>query len=291
MSAIENVMSFIERQKPPLKVALGVGLLVVVGIGDYLTGFEVVFSLFYVLPIAFMTWFVGRWAGIAMSVVSAIIWLLTDLASGISYTHLFIPLWNTLIRLVIFLVLTVLMATVRTMLQREKDLARIDYLTGAANSRQFYELLNTEIERSKRHKHSLTLAYIDLDNFKSVNDQFGHPTGDLVLATVVSFMRNHLRKIDTVARLGGDEFAILLPKTGMAEAQLILAKLRSGLLDEMQQQHWPITFSIGAVICGDTNYLAEELLKIADNLMYTTKRDRKDAIKYMYCTDAGCKAS
>ena len=97
--------------------------------------------------------------------------------------------------------------------------SRSDPLTGVANSRVFLELLKREIARARRYKRPLTLAYLDLDNFKSVNDILGHAMGDKVLQTVVSTVNANIRVTDVVGRLGGDEFVLLLPETDMQGAR------------------------------------------------------------------------
>jgi diguanylate cyclase (GGDEF)-like protein len=119
-----------------------------------------------------------------------------------------------------------------------------------------------------------------LDNFKAVNDQFGHIIGDQVLCTIVSYTKNHLRKVDVIARLGGDEFAVLLPETSQESARVALSKLREGLLAEMRQNTWPITFSMGVLTCNTAPSTADELVRLADELMYAVKRDNKNGLKY-----------
>jgi diguanylate cyclase (GGDEF)-like protein len=171
-------------------------------------------------------------------------------------------------------------SALKSALEREKELARTDYLTGAVNSRLFFELVQMEIDRSQRYEHPFTLVYIDLDNFKAVNDQFGHTTGDLVLRAVVSYAKKYLRKIDVIARLGGDEFALLLPETNQESAGVALTKLQGGLLEEMRQNNWPITFSIGVLTCNVAPLKSDELVKMADELMYSVKRGSKNAIRY-----------
>lgn len=113
---------------------------------------------------------------------------------------------------------------------KEQELARIDPLTHVSNRRAFYELAEIEIVRARRNGCPLSVAYMDVDNFKFVNDDLGHATGDLVLVTIASTLRSELRASDIVARLGGDEFAILLPETDAESAQAVLDKLRARLL-------------------------------------------------------------
>ena len=100
-----------------------------------------------------------------------------------------------------------------------------DPLTGALNSRAFTEQLQLEVDRAKRYDHPLSLAYIDLDNFKRVNDSRGHLEGDKVLRCVVTEMRKSVRANDVVGRLGGDEFALLMPETDVAAAHATIQQV------------------------------------------------------------------
>ncbi|MCK7512332.1 MAG: GGDEF domain-containing protein [Desulfobacterales bacterium] len=184
------------------------------------------------------------------SLVSACAWIVADLLDGHPYSNILIPVWNTLIRFSFFVIITLLLSSFKISMEREKELSRIDYLTGAVNTRLFYELAQAEIDRFHRYEHPFTLAYIDLDNFKSVNDQFGHSTGDQVLRTVVNSARKYLRKTDVLARLGGDEFALLLSETDQESARVAISNIQSKLSEEMRQNNWPVTFSIGVLTCN-----------------------------------------
>ena len=275
-----NLLTYFEKQNKSYVAVLGFFLIGLIGIADILTGYELAFSLFYVIPIALVTWYTNRQLGLMTSFASCIVWLVADLATGHSYTSLFIPIWNTLIRLAFFVLITLLLSGTRTASERERELARLDFLTGAANSRLFYELTQMEIDRFQRHGHPFTLAYVDIDNFKSINDQFGHLTGDQILRAVVNSARRNIRKTDVVARLGGDEFALLLPETNQESALVVLTRIQRNLLEEMRQGSWPITLSIGAITCSSVPQSADELVRMADELMYSVKRDGKNAIKY-----------
>jgi diguanylate cyclase (GGDEF)-like protein len=153
------------------------------------------------------------------------------------------------------------------------------------NPRVFYALLQMEINRSRRYKNPFTIAYIDLDNFKTVNDEFGHAIGDKVLRFVVDQVKNNLRKTDVVARLGGDEFALLLPETKQESAQVVLSKLHSDILAKMKQQNWPVTLSIGVLTCIDAPITTDEAIKAVDDLMYSVKRGSKNGVKYASYTN------
>lgn len=277
-----NLLVQLEKQSRVTKICLALALIGAVGVVDFLTGYELAFSLFYVIPVAYATWLIGRRYGMIASIVSALVWFWVDAASGNYYSQALIPLWNTLIRFSFFILITLLLSALKNTIEREKELARIDFLTGAINSRFFYELLQMEIDRLQRNNHSFTLVYFDVDNFKIVNDQFGHLAGDQVLQTVVSHARQHMRKTDVIARLGGDEFALLLPETSQQAAHVVIEKLKSGLLAEMQQRNWQITFSIGVLTCNSKLPNTDALVKMADDLMYSVKRGGKNAIKYSY---------
>lgn len=275
-----NFLARLEKRSKLFWIIAGFALIGGVGILDFLTGYELAFSLFYLIPVSLVAGLTSRRLGILASLVSALIWLIADVAAGNSYSHASIYAWNTLIRLSFFVITAFLLSNLRRALEHERELARTDYLTGAVNSRLFYDLVQMEIDRFQRYKHPFTLAYIDLDNFKTMNDQFGHSLGDQVLRVVGSSAKKHLRKTDVVARLGGDEFGLLLPETNQESARVAISKLQGGLLEEMRRSNWPITFSIGVLTCRGAPHATDELLRMTDELMYSVKRDGKNAIKY-----------
>lgn len=254
-------------------------LLVVVGIIDIITGNELAFSLFYLLPVVLVTWFSGRNQGLIICLVAATVWYFADILAGQTYSQPAIGYWNAIVRLGFFVVIALLLPVIKT-LEREREFARIDYLTGIANRRYFFEILHTELERSQRYKHSFTIAYIDLDGFKQVNDQYGHKTGDKLLCAFVNRTKSLLRSTDTIARLGGDEFILLLPEINQYAAQFTILRIQSALLEEMQQHQWPVTFSIGVLTYQSGETSADELVNQADALMYSVKKAGKNAIIY-----------
>ena len=275
-----NLITALEKRSKLFWVATGFGLVALLGAFDFVTGYEISFSLFYVMPISLVTWFTSRRFGVITSIASALIWLWADVATGRNYSHPLIYFWNTAIRFGFFIIITLLLSELKRILEHERWLSRTDSLTGAVNARYFLESMQLEIDRSVRYKHPFTIAYIDLDNFKVINDRHGHNIGDKVLSAVGSCLRRQLRKIDIVARLGGDEFALLLPETGGAECQAVIAKVQRSLLDEVRTNNWPVTFSIGVLACADPPHTAEELLKLADDLMYSVKNQCKNGISY-----------
>ena len=275
-----DTIASLENRSKSYWVMIGVILLALVGLLDYRTGYEISFSLFYLLPICLVVWFAGKRLGITAAIVSALIELSIEVLSGNSYSQPIFYLWNAAIRFGFYIIVTLLLAELKLSREHDKDLIRTDYVTGATSTRFFYDLLQKEINLFKRYNRPFTVAYVDIDDFKTINDQFGHITGDIVLRNAVTFAKNGLRKTDVVARVGGDEFAILLPETDQKTAQIVISKIKKKLLGEMRKSKWPVTFSIGIMTFNATPATTEELVKLVDDLMYTVKNNKKNAISY-----------
>jgi diguanylate cyclase (GGDEF)-like protein len=263
-----------------LWLLLGILLTILIGALDLATGREISFSLFYLVPIVLITWYCGRSTGIAISLISAITWFYGERISHQTYSHEIIRYWNTGIRLGFFLVVTFLIARLKLALLAERELAQIDALTGVANSRHLHMIVENELSRSIRFNKPITVAYIDLDNFKFVNDHFGHDRGDQVICLAAHTMKQSIRNMDSIGRLGGDEFAILLPETNQENASKAVTRLQQNLLAVMQDNNWPVTFSIGVFTCENYDCNANQLFKEADHLMYLAKNQGKNAIRY-----------
>jgi diguanylate cyclase (GGDEF)-like protein len=276
----KKLLAYLEKKYSAIFwIVIGYLFVLSVGFIDYITGNELAFSLFYLIPIVLVTWFLGKTQGIAISIIAAIIWFLADFLAGHPYSQPFIGYWNACIRFGVFLVVSMLLPALKE-LEREKEIARIDYLTGTANRRHFFELAQMELNRSQRYKHPFTIAYIDLDGFKAMNDQYGHQTGDKLLCTFVNQAKLHLRDTDIMARLGGDEFILLLPEIDQHAAQVAIPRIQSALLAEMQRNHWTVTFSIGVLTYQTGEISADELVKRADDLMYSVKKSGKNSVAY-----------
>jgi diguanylate cyclase (GGDEF)-like protein len=275
-----KIPTFLERQSKLFWVLTGIGLAFSLGIVDFLTGYEFAFSLFYLVPISLVGWNAGQRPALLTAAVSAVTWFLADIASGNIYTNPIIPLWNTIIRLGFFLIVVALLSTLKNAFQVQQDLARLDYNSGAVNARYFYELTQLEISRAQRYRFPLTLAYIDLDNFKFINDSLGHSVGDQVLLRVTQIVREQTRSSDIFARLGGDEFALLLPEINQTEVKIALSRVFSNLLAGMQDNGWPVTFSIGVATFLTPPPSVDEMVKTADQAMYSIKAGTKNGISF-----------
>jgi diguanylate cyclase (GGDEF)-like protein len=277
---MHRFIDYWEQQSRVSILTTAVTAVVLLGIIDYLTSYQISFSLFYTLPIVFVAWFAGRKTGFAFAIICAATWQTINLLSGETFTHFAIPLWNAGTRLGFYFIIIILLLQFQRMMQHEKELSRMDFLTGAVNSRAFYEIADTEILRSQRYRHPFSVAYFDLDNFKTVNDQFGHSIGDDLLQSVILTLKKSLRASDNVARLGGDEFALILPETDDISARSVISKARQHLDSEMQKNSWPVTFSIGVITYHVAPRNTDEMIEKADKLMYEVKTGGKNAVKY-----------
>jgi len=277
---IKRIFEILENGHPIFWTAVGIGSIGLLGIIDTLTGNEITFSLFYMAPIVVVTWAVHQEAGLFMSLLSALTLLGAEIAAGQTYSSPTIYVWNTLIRTVFYVIVTYLVAELHKARREEQLAARTDFVSGAANARYFHELLQMEINRIHRYPHPITVVYIDIDNFKLVNDLFGHKIGDEVLRSIAAELKAQLRRTDIVARVGGDEFALLLPSTDQPEAKVVISKVRTNLVETMKQGNWPVTFSMGAVTCVSPPHSPEQLLNMADELMYQVKNSTKNDVRF-----------
>ena len=277
---IKRIFEILESGHPTFWTIGGIGSIGLLGIVDTLTGNEITFSLFYIAPIVVVTWAVNQGTGLLMSLLSALTLLGAEIAAGQIYSSPTVYVANTLIRAGFYIIVTYLVAELHKARQEEQLAARTDFVSGAVNARYFHELLQMEINRIHRYPHPVTVAYIDIDNFKLVNDLFGHKIGDEVLRSIANELRVQLRRTDVVARVGGDEFALLLPSTHQPEAQVVISKLQINLVETMKQRNWPVTLSLGAVTCVSPPNSPEQLLNMADELMYQVKNSTKNDVKF-----------
>ena len=263
----------------------GFGVVGVIGVLDYLTGPELSFVIFYLLPIALGAWWGGFAQGILLSMACALSWQIVEIAEGSAIAPI-IQLWNGTDRFGIFVITSSLLSRLRVSLFLEKKLARSDPLTGAANGRTFYEGVSQTVECLLRTEQPLTLAYVDLDNFKWLNDKLGHSAGDEALCDLVRTIHHNIRATDLLARLGGDEFALLLPECSELDARGILERIQERFSQEMVRKKWPVTMSVGAMTFPDPVRDVDAMVRRVDELMYQANKAGKNRILHHVLHDA-----
>jgi diguanylate cyclase (GGDEF)-like protein len=251
-------------------------LIALIGFADLLTAERLSLYVFYAVPIFLSAWFAGRLAGILLCVIAVFSWMIVDL-------HLirwqpWIVLWNAVLRMAFFAAISIIISSLKCTLDREKESARVDFLTGLPNRRTFLEIAIRERERAIRHKRPLTLAYIDLDDFKEINDRSGHDIGDHLLKEIASALRSNIRNTDLIARIGGDEFVMLLPETDFEAGQFALRKLQEAWKMHLSGKPWSISLSIGAMTYTDRFPDITEMIQSVDRLMYEAKAAGKNRI-------------
>lgn len=280
MRALQVVDRYLDRMSRAVILALAaLGLLAVGGL-DLLTGYEVSLSVLYLGPVALAAWYAGRSSGITVAFLSCLSWYVADVVTGHPYSNQAIPVWNALVRLGFFLITALLLTTLRASVRTQEELARKDALTGLYGRREFDARLEIELARVQRRKGAMTLAYVDVDDFKAVNDKHGHAGGDRVLRIIAAVLRESLRETDIVARLGGDEFALILPDTDGTTARQVVSRLERTCREIPVVSDWGITCSIGVVTCMDSVLSQEQIVATADQVMYQVKRSGKGAVKF-----------
>jgi diguanylate cyclase (GGDEF)-like protein len=247
--------------------------LAVVGILDALTGIDFSFALFYLCPILIAGWYGSRRSAFVVAICSGLVWHLAEAIGGRVYSSPWAMPWNAGTRTVLFVLVAMLLLKFKGQLQIAQQQSITDVLTQLANRRHVMDRLEHDLLLMHRAGQPLTVAYIDLDDFKAVNDNSGHAEGDRILKGVSQAIRQMLRAADTGARIGGDEFVIVLPTTGAAAAHKLLTALSQRI-----QHVTGVGCSVGAVVIEGLQPSAVEALEGADRLMYAAKRGGKARI-------------
>lgn len=232
------------------------------------------------IPIVVLSWYGSRVAGIILSVFIVSITLFINVIAIDSFTFSGESIIYVLLRLTTYILVSLLVINYRRVHNSEFVMASTDSLTGLSNSRSFYLDLANEILRSIRYKHVFSLSYIDIDNFKKINDSIGHLKGDELLISVANCLVSSLRKTDIIARLGGDEFSVIFPETSQAEVKSAFAKASEELRTKMLSKGWNVSFSVGIVTFETLPTDLKEAMKIADELMYSVKNNKKNDVAY-----------
>lgn len=248
-------------------------LFVVIADLEFVFGYHGVFEVIYVPLVIVWAWRLPVWSAYVVS----------SIAAGLLIVHFYentdnlILMWGYFFdgvrRGLILCVTVALTDLLKKSRERERVIARIDPLTGLANQLSFSERIEAEANRCQRFGKTLSVAYLDCDDFKSVNDSWGHAAGDKLLQVLATAMTSSVRKYDVVARLGGDEFALLIVDADAKDVKMICERVAEKIRESTEKQGWQITVSIGIATFTKSELPTDELLGIADKAMYEAKRE------------------
>jgi diguanylate cyclase (GGDEF)-like protein len=255
-------------------------MVLILGMIDYITGYEISFSIFYLIPISIAVLLTNFQFAIIISILSAISWYFADVHGGHAYPNTMIPIWNTIMRFSYFILHSFFFSQFVKLYKKTKLNSLTDSLTHVINAQFFYELFEQELKRAERTRHAFTLVYLDLDNFKLMNDTYGHPAGDSLLKKFPRLIKKNIRPYDILARMGGDEFAMLFPESDYKVAAQIINRIKGNFDKEMIKNNWPVTMSIGAITFKKFNITIKDMIKQVDDLMYRVKRKGKNNIEH-----------
>lgn len=234
------------------------------------------------LPVVIASWYGNLIIGLSVSFITAF-------STLISYDHvlLSVPTANALYTALVYFsalcILSILIDNFSAAFKVEEAAAEHDHLTGLLNIRGLTSLLEEEIARTKRYRHPFTVAYIDIDNFKAINDSKGHYGGDVILCKLSKIITTSFRESDYIGRIGGDEFVCLLPETKQPDAKVVFDKLQKNLDAAFCSGDIVVTFSIGVVTFEAAPSNTQEALDLVDKVMYRVKKlNKNDAVFQVY---------
>lgn len=185
------------------------------------------------------------------------------------------PIFNTNMKVVGLIGVSTDITEIHSLQKELEKQANTDPLTGLLNRRAFFKFADKYLSESSRHDRCMSLIMIDIDFFKSVNDIYGHPVGDIIIQFISSQTSKYLRKEDLFARIGGEEFAILLPNTGIKSAQLVAEKIRCHVDSQIVEGEWigtiepKISLGVSTYTKSDTEFY--EIYSRSDKALYKAK--------------------
>jgi len=277
---MKTMFSFINSYSTFVVIIACYLLILLITIVGYHYSSTAILEPIYLLPLVVLSWYAKRISVVVVAIcIIALALLIQSLiveGAALSLTIIF----YISVRLIIYILISILIMNFKSAHKQESIFANTDSLTNLLNSRSFHIDLANEILRSVRYQHVFSLAYIDIDNFKRINDSIGHSKGDELLFSVAKCLVLNLRKTDIIARLGGDEFAVIFPETGQEEVKNAFAKASKNLKKQMLNKGWNVSFSVGIVTFETLPTDIKEAVNIADKLMYTVKNNKKDDVAF-----------
>ena len=260
-------------------VGISLFFILFVDLLDFLIGGLLHLSVFLLVPVALVAWNVGLKSGLIVSALSASYLIVDYLIHPFLFPHPWIVLWDTAVVILYFAVVCYVLAALKTELEKAYQKSKTDPLTGLLNSVTFLGAAEAERERSIRYRHPFTLCFLDLDNFKRVNDTHGHLMGDKLLRKVSAILKTEVRSSDIVGRIGGDEFVVLFPEAGPEAAKSLSLKLHRAVDEGIKEETPLVTLSMGVVTYFDIPEKIDDIVHHADLLMYEAKKSGKNIVR------------
>jgi diguanylate cyclase (GGDEF)-like protein len=268
----------LERLPNAAIIAVGLAFMALITLVDAVVDTRAGFNELYLLPIIAVAWLTrSTTGGVAMAVLASGL----RMGSSVVFDSVSVPLAlsEAAVHLLLYVGIVLLLGLVRQDRDLQESLAVTDPLTGVANARFLRATAVTELERSRRYGHPLSLMYIDIDDFKGVNDRFGHEEGDRVLMRMASLAQDSIRSIDVLARVGGDEFVVLMPETGSRDARATAQRFSGALGGVQTSDGGAVSCSVGLVTYREVPRTVEELLSGGDAVMYKAKSAGKNLVR------------
>jgi diguanylate cyclase (GGDEF)-like protein len=278
-STLATLDARLRRVPDPLLLVGGLAIIAAIAAFKTTVGHDIPVADFFLIPVAGVGWLArSRVYGYLAAVCAASATVFIAVV-GQATAPIGAALAAATARLVLYVIVLAVLEVLRRMQLQSHAEAGTDHKTGVANSRGFETRAEAEIERSRRNGTPMTVLYLDVDDFKDVNDRFGHATGDRVLATVSHMMRTSVRRNDIVARLGGDEFVVLMPETNRFAGGSVARRMLAELGRVTTPDGAPVHYSIGLVTLDAPPASVDEMIHQADTLMYRAKQKGKDRIE------------
>ena len=276
---MKTIFNFLDKKEPRFIWLLSVFAIAFISVTISLANNHVDLRLLFVIPVLLASWYGGRKTGATIALLSAIALLTTNFSLHFYNVNAISAAYDLLVALLVYLFISIIVTNFRNVHSVEIVAADTDTLTGVSSSRKFYADLENEINRSRRYGHPFSLVYLDVDDFKKINDTLGHPIGDELLIRLSKSLQTSLRATDIIARIGGDEFVCLLPETEHIAAKSALLKAEKALKGSMEKYGWDVSFSIGVITFEKPPDDAGQAVKLVDDLMYKVKRSSKNDIR------------
>jgi diguanylate cyclase (GGDEF)-like protein len=258
--------------------AISIGALFLLGILRTVTDADFTFTSLAILPVLAISWIGGKNNGLVIAALAAAMWSAADIVSERQFSAQWIPWANAATRLMTYSLVALLTSQIRLQFKREYVHATRDSLTGVLNRRAFFEAGATEVAHPKHDTHSLAVIFLDLDDFKQLNDSKGHDAGDAALRATAKAMLGAVSSCNCVARLGGDEFAVIIPEVEY-EAAVEAGRQIYTAVNTSLANFPPVTGSIGVAWFEKIDRVFPAMVKAADELMYEVKESGKNNMR------------